>query len=184
MDLTEEEIIENLDTISRIYQDEISALTMLQIVSNVDLSENSVEARSTVTIDYGNGAFRHSIWNFVMCKEGWGRKEEKLSWANDFTTAHEKGIRYEKYSSEMDLHNNNVARLYFSNNSSDKYIKIFRWRIPCGVNSPSYEDACNELRKIAISANFISREDSDFFSKLEKIPNSELIYISEDKQSY
>lgn len=244
LDLTEEEVIENLDTISRIYQDEISALTMPQIVSNVDLSENSVEARSTVTIDYGNGAFRfsdengneinsltiyelgallkhpfsalgikkqtskalelttkymgskdirvdnkfdafrHSIWNFVMCKEGWGRKEEKLSWANDFTTAHEKGIRYEKYSSEMDLHNNNVARLYFSNNSSDKYIKIFRWRIPCGVNSPSYEDACNELRKIAISANFISREDSDFFSKLEKIPNSELIYISEDKQSY
>lgn len=241
LDLTEDEVIENLDTISRIYQDEISALAMPQIVNGFDFSEIS---RSAVSIAYGNGAFRltdengneinsltiyelgaifrhpfsalgikkqtskaleltveymgdknirvdnkfdafrHAIWNFVMCKEGWGLKDEKIAWANDFTTAHEKGIRYEKYSSEMDLHNNKVARLYFSNNSSNKYFKFLFWSIPCGVNSPSYEDACKSLKKIVLSAKLVSKHDSEFSEKLMASSDSELIYIVEDSQSY
>lgn len=235
LDLTKDEIIKNLDTISRIYQDEISALSMSKIITNVDLPENSTEVRSAIkiknwkifyddvpitlyivsamlkhpfsaigiinqknlAIDYtkkymGEGsqgdnkrdAFRHAIWNVVMCKEGWGRKDEKLAWANDFATAYEKGDNYTMFTSDMDLHNNNVGRNFYNENSTKNYKKILWWQIETDVKEPSYENACSAIKQKAINANFIKISDSNFFSKLNSINMNSLIYIVEDNTQY
>lgn len=234
LDLTEEEIIENLDTISRIYQDEISALTMPQIVCNVDLSENSLNSRAIkikdwkiyyddvpitsyivsamlkhpfsaigiinqkkLALDYtkkymGDGpngdnkkdAFRHAIWNIVMCKEGWGKKNQKLSWARDFATAYEKGENYTEFTSDMDLHNNKVGRSYYSENSTKTYKKFLWWQYESGVSEPSYEIACSAIKQKAIKANFIGMTDSDFTEKLNSENENTLIYVVEDNNQY
>lgn len=60
------------------------------------------------TRDKGD-AFRHAVFAVALAKEAWGTKTMKYKWAKDFTEAHEKGINYSKYSSEMDLHNNVVG---------------------------------------------------------------------------
>lgn len=235
LDLTEEEIIENLDTIAKIYQDEISALSMPQIVSNVDLSENSVEARGSITIkdfkiyyknvpvtthivvamlkhpfsaksiinqrtlalnytdkymgnasngDDKSDAFRHAIWNIVMCKEGWGKKDEKLAWANDFATAYEKGENYTEFTSDMDLHNNKVGRNYYNANSTKNYKKFLWWQYESGVSEPSYETACSAIKQKAINANFIGMTDSNFTQKLNSKNENTLIYVVEDNTDY
>lgn len=234
LDLTEEEVIENLDTISRIYQDEISALAMPKIVGSADISEYSSVIRAISIKDwkiYYDGvqitsyivsamlkhpfsamgvikqknlavgytkeymktedshnnkadAFRHAVWNIVMCKEGWGKKDSKISWASDFATAYEKGGNYEKFESEMDLHNNRVGRDYYNANSSKTYKKFLWWQYESGVNEPSYESACKAIKEKALNAQFIGKTDSDFFSKLDSVNKDFLIYIVEDNNQY
>ncbi len=129
-------------------------------------------------------SFRHAIWNIVMCKEGWGKKDAKLAWANDFATAYEQGGNYYPFSSDMDLHNNRTGRNYYNENSSKTYTKFLWWNIESGVNEPSYEEACSAIKKKAVNANFIDMTDTNFSNKLSSANENTLIYIVKDNNSY
>ncbi|MDE6350746.1 MAG: hypothetical protein K2K67_07065 [Treponemataceae bacterium] len=202
-DLTEEEILENLYAIGKVYQDMVSAVAVNDILCSAggDLQARSVGYKDgafyadddkvtwyeiaavlkhpfsavglikqrNIAYDltksyYGNeyrsvdnkaDAFRHSIWNVVMAKEGWGLKKEKLSWAEDFSTAHEKGTKYDGVASEMDLHNNKVGRCFYDAKASKKYTKILWWKIETGVKEPSYDEFCKIIYEKSRNAVFI-----------------------------
>ncbi|MDR1221099.1 MAG: hypothetical protein LBK73_16045 [Treponema sp.] len=158
-DLSEEDTIAELETIQKVYQNQVGSLVFNAIIANPDYQPESSISRATgyndgafyyddtqVTVyeigaallhafsavtlsqqrekafqltekymgakdrtDDKSDAFRHAILNIVMAKEGWGLKGEKMAWARDFSTAHEKGVKYTGIPSEMDLHNNNVG---------------------------------------------------------------------------
>lgn len=136
--------------------------------------------------DEKSDAFRHSIWNIVMAKEGFGNVKEKLSWAEDFATAHEAGVKYNNLPSEMDLHNNNVGRLFYKQNSCNKNKKIMGINFFCGVDDPTYEEACSYIKAKALNAILID-ESLDFELRKKLIQDTdknELVYIREDDKEY
>lgn len=223
-DLTEEEIVDNLYTIGKIYQDVVSATAVDDILSSEDLQARSAGYKNGAfykdddkvtwyeiaavlkhpfsaaklikqrdisynltekyyydeydSTDNKADAFRHSIWNIVMAKEGWGLKKEKLSWAEDFSTAHEKGAKYDGIASEMDLHNNKTGRSVYDSKVSKKYTKILWWKIETGVKEPSYDEFCRIIYAKAQNAVFVNDTDLSKFKNTEsKISVSNLIYI-------
>lgn len=233
--LTEEEIVAELETIRRIYQDEVSALAFADILDNP--AYQSVDSTPDRKIGYSNGAFyyndsqltayeigamlshpfsaitlskqrekamqlterymgakdrvddksdafRHSILSIVMAKDGWGLKGEKMAWSRDFTTAHEKGVKYIGIPSEMDLHNNKVGLRYYDAKSSKRYTRILFWKIETGVSEPSYDTACSAMKSKAISAVFIDRNLSDAKNRINAVSADSLVYINPDNHRY
>jgi hypothetical protein len=234
-ELTNEEIIVELETIRRIYQDQLGSLVFNDFIGNSDydlLNQDSArkigysegtfyydddsitiyeigailshplsaitlnsqkEKTFNLTQQYMGAkertddkldAFRHAVLNIVMAKEGFGLKKEKLAWANDFTTAHEKGTKYIGIPSEMDLHNNLVGRRYYDANSSKKYTKILFISIETGVSEPSYDTACKAMKNKAINASFVDKKLSDAKNKISAIAADILVYIVTDTIKY
>ncbi|HLW32590.1 MAG TPA: hypothetical protein VKX40_10045 [Aequorivita sp.] len=61
-------------------------------------------------------AFRHAFWNILIAKSVIRilRSEEKaISWAEKITSLHEELMPNYPLEKEMDLHNNEVGRIYF-----------------------------------------------------------------------
>lgn len=61
-------------------------------------------------------AFRHALWNYLLCLEGEkvsGHVEEAMNWAKTLTELHEKFAPNKELPRKMDLHNNNIGRELF-----------------------------------------------------------------------
>jgi len=83
---------------------------------------------SISTMNYGklhhkNGpanAFRHAFWNYLIAKRcfQWQKNEETvLAWAKKVTDWHEDSFPNKELPKEMDLHNNEVGRFIFEQNT-------------------------------------------------------------------
>ncbi|NDV14481.1 hypothetical protein GO009_00460 [Muricauda sp. TY007] len=65
-------------------------------------------------------AFRHAFWNYLIAKRcfKWQQNEETvLAWAKKVTDWHEDSFPNKKLPREMDLHNNEVGRFIFEQNT-------------------------------------------------------------------
>jgi phosphoserine aminotransferase len=65
-------------------------------------------------------AFRHAFWNYLIAKRcyNWQRNEKTvLAWAKKVTDWHEDSFPNKKLPREMDLHNNEVGRFIFAQNT-------------------------------------------------------------------
>ncbi|MBW8243146.1 hypothetical protein K1F50_10070 [Muricauda oceani] len=65
-------------------------------------------------------AFRHAFWNYLIAKRcfKWQQnKETVLAWAKKVTDWHEDSFPNKKLPREMDLHNNEVGRFIFEQNT-------------------------------------------------------------------
>ena len=61
-------------------------------------------------------AFRHALWNFLICKKvaKIDKNDQKcVIWAEIFTDLYEKVTKNEILAKQMDLHNNRVGRNVF-----------------------------------------------------------------------
>lgn len=223
-ELTEKEIKENWEEISNIYYDQLSALSLENVLNEItNNSTRYISAHSIYetipltryelgailmhpinalslskqrqltkqymgsqnTINEKTDAFRHAILNIVMAKEGKGTKTQKINWANDFTTAHERGAKYLEKESEMDLHNNAVGRDYYNQNTEKIYGKFLWWTIEKGVKEPSYEKACIDIKSKAVNGIFIDRNLLlNQFNTISNINKLNLIYIIPDSKIY
>jgi len=95
---------------------------------------------ATSTKNYGkrhhkNGpanAFRHAFWNYLIAKRcfKWQNNEETvLNWAKKVTDWHEDSFPNKKLPKAMDLHNNEVGRFIFAQNtekSEQEVIELLR----------------------------------------------------------
>jgi len=75
-------------------------------------------------------AFRHALWNILIIKQcsQWRKGASKATlWAKKITEWHEKFSPNEPLERDMDLHNNHVGRLLFSeiDTNTDEEIVIF-----------------------------------------------------------
>lgn len=220
-DLTDEEIIENLNTIGKIYQNIVVAnidddiiekiqessfaryskysvggavITIHEIAAclkhpfsaiSLQTQKDNAESYTTKYMGTGEGlntkkdAFRHAILNVALAKEGWGLKDEKLSWAYDIGTAHEQGARYVEKESEMDLHNNEVGRNIYDLNSPKTYGSFLWWTVETGVDEKNYDFYCSIIKNRLNSAVFVDKKLS-FQNVLNNIQNQDkktLVYI-------
>ena len=242
--LSEEDIIAELETIQKVYQNQIGALTLDAIVTTAEYIPEDANLVSDIpiatrAIGYSDGAFyyddnqltiyeigamlvhpfsavnlskqrekafdltakymgvkdrvddksdafRHAILNIVMAKEGLGLKNEKMAWARDFTTAHEKGVKYIGVPSEMDLHNNNTGLRYYDANSSKKYTTFLFWKIETGVSEPSYANACESIKNKAVNAIFVNKDLglSAARNKINAVSADYMVYIKVDDHKY
>ncbi len=65
-------------------------------------------------------AFRHAFWNYLIAKRclGWNKNEiVVLQWAKKVTDLHETAFQNEELAKRMDLHNNEVGRFIFEQNT-------------------------------------------------------------------
>ncbi|MDF0714665.1 hypothetical protein PY092_00770 [Muricauda sp. 334s03] len=65
-------------------------------------------------------AFRHALWNYMIAKRcfPWNRDEETaLAWAKKVTDWHEDSFPNKELPKKMDLHNNEVGRFIFAQNT-------------------------------------------------------------------
>ena len=72
-------------------------------------------------------AFRHAFWNYLIAKRcfKWQRNEEiALAWAKKVTDWHEDSFPNKQLPKAMDLHNNEVGRFVFQQNSEKSEIKV------------------------------------------------------------
>jgi len=137
-------------------------------------SKNNINGRTD--------AFRHIIWNIVMAKEGVGLKKERLAWARDFSTAHEKGVKNNGADSVMDLHNNLVGRTIFDDSTSRRYKKILFIKIEYGIKMPSYDYFCNIVKNKVCNATFISKQDNSYDElkkRIDALSSHTAVYIEE-----
>lgn len=61
-------------------------------------------------------AFRHALWNVLICRNVYkiNKNETKsANWSKKITDLHEKLMQNEQLEEIMDLHNNEIGRLYF-----------------------------------------------------------------------
>ena len=104
-------------------------------------------------------AFRHALWNILICKNTvkFTKNEQKSAfWAKKITDLHEKLAKSEKIDTMMDLHNNEVgSRLFLEEIES---------------NQSDLNDIL--LKKLEKSQKVAKIEE------IEKVEN-ELVYISE-----
>ena len=124
----------------------ISALSLLT-TRQVAFDLESQEYGSSGNGDNQADAFRHSSWNILLARYGFQFKGEKLSWAEDFTTAHEQGIKYSEKTSEMDLHNNKTGRMVYDMETNMQYTQILWWSVETGVGNEPSNDRIIELMK-------------------------------------
>lgn len=115
-------------------------------------------------------AFRHSLWNALICIHVGGTKTARLNWAEKFTTLHETSSdSYDINSLEtnMDLHNNEIGRSWYDKNSTQTNNWIFY-----SVTSPSEEQAVNAMYTLA--------KNSVYSTSLVTIKNSlnKLVHIA------
>ena len=63
-------------------------------------------------------AFRHALWNALICKKVYNlrtNKQKSVFWTQKVTDLYEKVTRNEQMDEAMDLHNNGVGRICFLN---------------------------------------------------------------------
>lgn len=70
---------------------------------------------------HGNGianAYRHALWNMLICYNAFAvfkDKEKVVKWAKRITGLYEKVVINNPIETAMDLHNNEIGRVYFKN---------------------------------------------------------------------
>ena len=72
-------------------------------------------------------AFRHAFWNYLIAKRcfKWQQSEKTvLVWAKKVTDWHEDSFPNKKLEKAMDLHNNEVGRFVFQQNSEKSEKKV------------------------------------------------------------
>lgn len=144
----------------------LSAVTLYSAVEKTRSITAQVYGSYTIT-DERSDAFRHTVLNINLAKYGVGMRDEKLKWASDFCTAHEKERNDKGAPSYMDLHNNRIGRSFYKSNTNIKYrrIKAFGktlYKIAVGVTSePTDSEMKNEIKKMADIAQFIPGYDKN-----------------------
>lgn len=76
--------------------------------------------------DNRENAFRHAYWNFLIAKKVFRSNnsvEKSLIWAKKITDLHERLAPNKALVRAMDLHNNEVGRNLFSNNSEENAVE-------------------------------------------------------------
>lgn len=83
--------------------------------------------------DNRENAFRHALWNFMLCKhyfEVSGSKEDAILRAKRITDLHEELMPNRKIARMMDLHNNKIGRKLFSeencSNITDRLLEMMQ----------------------------------------------------------
>lgn len=77
--------------------------------------------------DNRTNAFRHAIWNYLICKHCLpvaGSIEKTMSWSKRVTDLHERLAPNEDLARSMDLHNNRIGRELFLNTSGKEIDEI------------------------------------------------------------
>ncbi len=72
-------------------------------------------------------AFRHAYWNYLIAKRctKWSKNEDKiLFWTKAITDWHENAFKNRELAKLMDLHNNNIGRTVFRENSKQSIEKV------------------------------------------------------------
>ncbi|MDN3723210.1 hypothetical protein QRD02_02355 [Aequorivita sp. SDUM287046] len=77
-----------------------------------------------------SNSFRHALWNILICKNAFqvmNDGEKAISWAEKITSLHEKLMPNNALEEAMDLHNNELGRIYFGEleNTSEEEIVHF-----------------------------------------------------------
>lgn len=100
-----------------------------------------------------SNAFRHALWNFLICKRclrRLGSEEKAMAWSKKITDLHENLFPNSELARKMDLHNNRVGRILFSAHSNDneKIVALLREKMKEAIKVRKPEDfqaAGNEL---------------------------------------
>ena len=103
-------------------------------------------------------AFRHSLWNALICIHVGGTKSSRIEWAEKFTTLHETSSgSYDANGLEtnMDLHNNMIGRNWYDKNATQSNYWIFY-----SVSSPSDELAANAIYNLAKNSVYCTNVSS------------------------
>lgn len=61
-------------------------------------------------------AFRHAIWNYLICQKTYfltKNEQKSVNWAKKITDLHEKMAKSDELDTIMDLHNNKIGRELF-----------------------------------------------------------------------
>lgn len=147
----------------------------------------------THTSDNRGDAFRHMTWNIIMAKYGVGMRDEKIKWASDFSTAHEKGTKHRDVTTAMDLHNNPIGRAYYKNNTNIKYLRIKAfgktlYKIAIGVSSePTDSEIKRDIFALANRGTYVtgyikdsmtSAEVSNIESRIANVNSSTAVFIN------
>ncbi len=83
----------------------------------------SISTKNYGKLHHKNGpanAFRHAFWNYLIAKRcfKWQKNEEVvLAWAKKVTDWHEDSFPNKKLPKTMDLHNNELGRFIFEQNT-------------------------------------------------------------------
>ncbi|MCL6266793.1 hypothetical protein M3P07_09890 [Flagellimonas sp. 2012CJ39-3] len=99
------------------------------------------------TAHHKNGianAFRHALWNYLIAKEcqNWNKNLDKvLAWTEKITNWHEAAFPNKELAKKMDLHNNQIGRLLFKDNSQR-----------------SEDEAVDTIAKMAADSILVDRE--------------------------
>jgi hypothetical protein len=81
-------------------------------------------AMTICDLQYGNAhhkngkanAFRHALWNMLICRNAFRitkKKEKAIDWAQKITDLHEKIAPNLPIETAMDLHNNEIGRIFY-----------------------------------------------------------------------
>lgn len=128
-------------------------------------------------------AFRHAVYNALLCRETGTQYDDIndcLDWAEEFATAHEQHSDKNAYDTQMDLHNNEISRLFYKSK-----LKIgCEWNIGTCINEevigPSREETKQMYRDLADKANRFNDKD-----QLDKMPwQFSLVYFRNDDGKY
>ncbi|MCR9227788.1 MAG: hypothetical protein NXH90_10250 [Flavobacteriaceae bacterium] len=107
----------------------------------------SISTKNYGKLHHKNGpanAFRHALWNYLIAKRcfKWQKNEEVvLDWAKKVTDWHEASFPNKKLPKEMDLHNNEVGRTVFEQNTQGTEAKVIALLKQMASESTKVEDS-------------------------------------------
>lgn len=114
---------------------------------------SSLEADNYAKTYYGSldpvntkrDAFRHTIWNALMCLNFYtiSSRKDKLDFATEVAELIEQCGNNGFATRQMDYHNNNVGRIIYNSNTS---FKKFLW-MKIGLNQPTKEELVNYAKE-------------------------------------
>lgn len=172
----------------------LSAVTLKSAVDKARSLTADVYGSYTIT-DEQSDAYRHTVLNIVLAKYGVGFRDEKIKWASDFATAHEKGTNDKGAASYMDLHNNRIGRAYYKSNTNISYFRVKAfgktlYKIATGVSSePTDSEMRRDIKLLADDAVFIpgynkndtsSAHENLIESRIDNVSSNVLVYIDVD----
>lgn len=104
----------------------------LQIIPAIRATKRTFEICNTI---YGNkhhrsnkaNAFRHALWNVLICRKAYKNKQKSVFWAQKVTELYEKVTNNAILDEAMDLHNNAVGRLCFLNHLDKTEIEMIHF---------------------------------------------------------
>lgn len=100
-------------------------------------------------------AFRHAFWNILIAKSVvkiLKSDAKAISWAEKMTSLHEELMPNEALEKEMDLHNNEVGRIFFpelQTSSEEEIIQFLKKEMKKAVQIKSVEETEN-LRGVLV----------------------------------